>query len=788
MPLPRLGCGGPTQGLNDCHDEQDGCDTPVSTALQVSDTDDESQATPCQSDPYAQLHDEMPESIKNLAHGRLSDDQNTTVATAQSSEVNEHHLNHAKFFYDDPAFDHQVMLDLNKTAGAGDQSESFQAGAVPGFAVKREHPMPEAASKYQKCQQSARRRSLADKQADDCLASETVPGNAQNCNHANAQVAHAASSGSVHLSDDCKGEASGTPACNASAEPHVNRDTQIIEMPVVQQVGTPVPNDNSQEPAESLTVYVVEPGEGYVALSFCPGSTVGQIVAASNAEASTEKYQGITTIFGTQLEHDVQLQNKGWYMLRYQEEGEQGDSASPPILANKTRGRLVWDQRGWVAVDEMEYYLYMLECYTPGTMYGVLILPDRPDAHTMLTEYVLRVTTEAGVDQEGLAKAFVIHHANHWTPVVIRVQGITIQLWTTPSDEQWIRPLIESTVGNEAIQFATSPVPQAFKADCGFQAVGWILSMLLDDTTQVPFSEDQAAQWRALFFHDLQHTGASEVNVFHPIILGGMQSQRDQLQKLVAEHGVAPGRSRECADQLVQALGGSSIQQILASPRPWADLKSRASLLRPPIRIVLSDELKQLIQNKVQTQGPVGTKANKIKNKTQRKAPLQLKADQLEVPHAVFKQGDGTELSQLAASEIAPGSQGVAIVNIAEAMPYFQLTEAVSPHGIALLVLEFDDPRLPPHHQVMKVPMQSKDTHDPLIVSVAVVQLGHQPVQRNVPTHTIAVPEVPNQVIRVLVCKDQFTGQWSDFVKSPVKCLMQQDPFRQLQQTDVIDV
>ena len=92
------------------------------------------------------------------------------------------------------------------------------------------------------------------------------------------------------------------------------------------------------------------------------------------------------------------------------------------------------------------------------------------------------------------------------------------------------------------------------------------------------------------------------------------------------------------------------------------------------------------------------------------------------------------------------------------------------------------------HHQVMKVPMQSKDTHDPLIVSVAVVQLGHQPVQRNVPTHTIAVPEVPNQVIRVLVYKDQFTGQWSDFVKSPVKCLMQQDPFRQLQQTDVIDV
>ena len=160
----------------------------------------------------------------------------------------------------------------------------------------------------------------------------------------------------------------------------------------------------------------------------------------------------------------------------------------------------------------------------------------------------------------------------------------------------------------------------------------------------------------------------------------------------------------------------------------------------------------------------------------------------LEVPHAVFKQSDGTELSQITAADIAPGSQGVAVVNIAEAMPYFQLTEAVSPHGVALLVLEFDDPRLPQQHQVMKVPVQSRETQDPLIVKVAVVQIGQQSVLRNVPAHTIAVPEVPNQVIRVLIFKDQFTGPWTEFVRSPVRCLMQQEPFRHLQQSDVIDV
>ena len=125
-------------------------------------------------------------------------------------------------------------------------------------------------------------------------------------------------------------------------------------------------------------------------------------------------------------------------------------------------------------MDEMEYYLYMLECYKPGTMYGVLQLHDRPDQHTALTEYVLKVATEAGSDPEGSAKAFVIFTGDHWVPVVIRVQGIIIHLWTTPEDLKWMRPLIEATVGAKAFQFATSVMPSAFQADCGFQAVGWI--------------------------------------------------------------------------------------------------------------------------------------------------------------------------------------------------------------------------------------------------------------------------------------------------------------------------
>ena len=132
----------------------------------------------------------------------------------------------------------------------------------------------------------------------------------------------------------------------------------------------------------------------------------------------------------------------------------------------------------------------------------------------------------------------------------------------------------------------------------------------------------------------------------------------------------------------------------------------------------------------------VGTKANKNKSKAVKKTPLQLRADQLAVPNAVFKQVDGEEIGQIASAQIKPGCKGVALANVAEVLPYFNLQEPGSPHGVALMILEHDDPRLPQNHKVIKVPVLCRETQDPLIIRVAVVQLGQQEVVRNLPTHT----------------------------------------------------
>ena len=549
------------------------------------------------------------------------------------------------------------------------------------------------------------------------------------------------------------------------------------------------PAQQSEHPKyDSIMIQVVTPAELPFSISTDPNMTVADLVQASVNSEQAHKCT-VSTAMGRSVDQSDQLQKDQMYVLDLCQVVTQSEKeVNPPILQGITRGQALWQQLGWVARDEMEYYLYMLECYSPGTTYGILDLPESIDNPAVFTDFILKAIREAGTDQDTNVRTCAIRHRHHWFPVVVAVKGPDIHIHTAPMQQEFVSSMLEAGLGRQALHVMTKPMPKAFPADCGFQTVGWLLSVLLDEDTRVPFTANQALQWRKLFHKDLISTGAVDKILMTPLPLAGMQSQRDQLQALVTAHGVAPARDKECAEQLTQALGTQAIGQILTSPRPWADLKSRASLHQPPIRVVLADELKALIQRKAGESKAIGKKANKLKNKPAQRVPLQLRSEQLTVPNAVFRQADGEELGQIDSSNIKPGCKGVAIVNIAEVLPYFSLSEPLSPHGAALLILEHEDGRLPAQHKVLKVPVQCRDTQNPMVIKVAMVQLGQQEVSRNMPAQAIAVPEVPNQVVRVVVYQDQFAGQWQEFVKSPVKCLLQMDPFRNVQQADIIDV
>ena len=135
-------------------------------------------------------------------------------------------------------------------------------------------------------------------------------------------------------------------------------------------------------------------------------------------------------------------------------------------------------------------------------------------------------------------------------------------------------PNDQAVLGDEIIHINQFQMPTAFAADCGFQAIGWILSLLLQEPTDVPFSGEQAIQWRQLFHKDLVHTDKASEFILQPLTLGGTQTITEKLQTLVVAHGVAEQRGKECAEQLIQALGTTSIHQILQSPQALGGFES----------------------------------------------------------------------------------------------------------------------------------------------------------------------------------------------------------------------
>jgi len=87
--------------------------------------------------------------------------------------------------------------------------------------------------------------------------------------------------------------------------------------------------------------------------------------------------------------------------------------------------------------------------------------------------------------------------------------------------------------------------------------------------------------------------------------------------------------------------------------------------------------------------------------------------------------------------------QGILVTNIEEALPYFTLQQPLSSEGIGLLVLDHLDARLPANHSIVRVPAICRATSEPIIAMAALLQLGSQPVVRNMTTECVEVQESP---------------------------------------------
>ena len=525
---------------------------------------------------------------------------------------------------------------------------------------------------------------------------------------------------------------------------------------------------------------------------FTGNPTVGQLACAEAALGSMTQPIRTVDALGNQIPIATVLREGQVVMLQEAKEYVRyrcplTAARTTPQFQGDTRVNLLWQQGPWIADDEMRHYMHMIEAAFPQVQAQSFVIHDEVDGLPNLFEYIVQIAQYPSATSKATVLAVLCQA--HWFPVVILHDGTAAQVWTTPAEATLFRTA-HSAADSADVQIThhTSPIPHKFDADCGYQTVGWLISMLLDHPTDDAWTPEQACLWRMHFHYHLVTTGRSETLIMLPLVIGGTLTELERLQSLLEEHGVNQTRSKECAEQLIKTFGITTIQKILKSPKAWTDLKARANLHSPPIRLVLAEELKTMVLARMQDNRPVGSKQNKAAHRKQQTKPLRLQAEQIQVPFAVFKQDDGAEVGQIQAHQLGPTSRGVLVMNIEAAIPYFTLQSPLSQEGVALLILEASDSRIPECHTKVKVPVQCQETQEPIIITVAILQVGTKVISRNVPANCLEIEEVPNEVVRIAIFQDQFPGSWQDIVAKPVKTMLACRPFDELEKGALLDV
>ena len=210
-----------------------------------------------------------------------------------------------------------------------------------------------------------------------------------------------------------------------------------------------------------------------------------------------------------------------------------------PLELKKPHARveLLFRQEGWVAHDEMNFYLTTLETAGLGVASPIYIHEKELGSPQSWIQTMLSQIEE----QKPIFSAMLINH--HWVPVVITMISQGIKISTTKQGFEILQNFVDPTA-----EFSEVYTPEKFHADCGFQTIGAIIrttcdstSTLTDEQKVFPIDPATAVVWRRMFEHHLFLTNQASVPWFvQQLVLGGAtgETPESKLKDMLIEHGV----------------------------------------------------------------------------------------------------------------------------------------------------------------------------------------------------------------------------------------------------------
>ena len=463
------------------------------------------------------------------------------------------------------------------------------------------------------------------------------------------------------------GLANSSPASLPATMPYTNED------------------DSPSQAIESIQIWIQPPGQNDVFPVAIPkGTTVGMVLQAEAKLSGEQEILTPVSLLGEAWPLSMEVEKSQVILTRdgtqwNPRKGTFDGGSVPRFPEGANRQEILFQQGGWIAMDEMIHYMQALLVRKEfRAMKPFEFHPDHEWQHQLTAGMGMwQEHVRSEVDHSGTVFVVLVEH--HWTPVVVESIDQMVNITTTPDSPALVQALAQ-WAGCHPSAIQTSALPSAFRADCGWQSLAWLISQT-DGHGGEAVSHDRACQLRTAYWLGLRYGGRH----LNPVVvppMGGMANQRELHNKLMAllqDHGVPQDHSSERADQILRQLGSGPITQAFQSNRPWQEIKQLANQAQPRFQIVLPSELERQLAARAASQTPVARNRHKrVDGQQERKPVANIQADDIVIPAGVFRQTDGTLLSQITLPEVSNKCKGLVVQTPADGATLLKASRPVT--------------------------------------------------------------------------------------------------------------
>ena len=255
-----------------------------------------------------------------------------------------------------------------------------------------------------------------------------------------------------------------------------------------------------------------------------------------------------------------------------------------------------------------------------------------------------------------------------------------------------------------------------------------------------------------------------------------------QLAAMLTSKGVPGAVVASRVSKIIQKLGKGPISKALSAGNPWNALKALASKPGNTIQLVHKDELEAYISAKARDKHGVSISTKKKeKSLSSQKTPPSWTLDPklLALLPGHFKDSEGEVVPQIDISMVTADARGIAICTSVEAKPYLSQSDTISTDALALLTVEEipTSERSIADASCLRYPALYVPTKDPLLIQGCLIQLGDVSINRHTPKDpTSSMDIAATQVLKIQVFQDELDMDWTQFVDSPLRCLLRAVP------------